>query len=60
MVFLKTCITKLAERNPLMSSIVRNSEAISLNMIATKKSQYIKNKGQKSYSESCKLKNIQI
>ena len=36
MVFLKTCITKLSERNQLMSSIVRNSKTISPNMIATK------------------------
>jgi hypothetical protein len=35
-VFIKTCLDKLAERSPLMSSVVRNSAAISPKVMATR------------------------
>lgn len=44
MVFIKACIAKLAERNPLMSSIVRNCEAFSPNVIASKSHNVLKTK----------------
>ena len=35
LVFVRTCSEKVAERTPLMSSVVRNSEAICTKVMAT-------------------------
>ena len=40
--FVGTCFEKVAERNPLMSIVVRNSEAICLKMMATKSHDLLK------------------
>ena len=44
LVFIRTCLDKLAERNPLVSSIVRNSEAIDPQVMATKTHDVLKKK----------------
>ena len=42
LVFVRTCIEKVAERNPLMSIVVHNSEAICLKVMATKSHDLLK------------------
>ena len=41
--FVGTCFEKVAERNPLMSIVVRNSEAICPKVMATKSHDLLKN-----------------
>ena len=42
LVFVRTCIEKVAEHNPLMAIVVRNSEAICLKMMDTKRHDLLK------------------